>query len=591
MSKIKKGLLFLIILLGFSGGIANADEVLNINLTIRDGSNIIFENTVPLRPAGDIDLNGHTLNADSVLSVLNDADLLSDNFSITDLQYYESYGSFYLKCINNKCDNWQFTVNGNYSSSGMDKNILSGGENVYIYFGPQNKIVLSASNINTDENLVVTTQKYNYLNDSWANRTGVTIGITQPNPNDIWTPNEIETKIVDADGKAVFSNIPVGLYNIGVKDDFYFPTEPLTVIEPPAITTGGSSGGNSYTPLPKKSFDIKKAFEFILSKQKENGSFGGDLYTDWVAIALGTTEDYSEQKNKLLKYYSELEPKEYQLTDYERHSMALMSLGLNPYNTNNENYIKKILTNFDGTQFGDISQNNDDIFALIVLSNAGFTEKDEVIIKTTEFLISKQNENGSWNNSIDITSAGIVALSVYKDNKITEESIEKAKKYLKEKQNENGGWENISSTSWAIGGIVGLNDEPKNWKINDNSPLDFLVLNQEIDGSVKNASTQNENTESKLWETSYAITASSLKTWTQIMQKFEKIDDNIKDENIKEKTEENKEIFKKPIKLKKISIEKEIISKSIEIEKQEPLKNSTNKKRWLLIILSKIFNL
>lgn len=586
MNKIKKFLLFIIILLGLQGSIASAEEILNVNLTIRDGSNIIFENTIPLRPTGDIELNGHALNADSVLSVLNDADVLSDNFLINDLQYYESYGSFYVKCINNKCDNWQFTVNGQYSPSGMDKIFLVGGENIYVYFGPQHKTTLSSNSIDNRESLTVTTEDYDYQNNSWTIRTGVTVGLTQVNPNDIWNPIEIDTKAVNMDGKAVFNSIPTGSYNIGIKEDFYFPTEALVVTEPAVIATGGSSGGNNYTPILKNTFDANKALEFLLSKQKENGSFGLDLYTDWIAISFGTTEKYTEQKNKLIKYFNELKPKEYQLTDYERHAMALMSLGLNPYNTNNENYIQKILSNFDGKQFGNISQNNDDIFALIVLGNAGFTKEDEIISKTIEFLLNEQKANGSWNESIDMTSAGIISLSRFNDNKIADESIKKAKNYLKEKQNENGGWENTSSTSWVMGSIIGLSEEPKDWIKNNNSPLDYLGTNQDNDGGMKN-----ENMDNKIWETSYAITASSNKNWIGIMKKFEKMEskneNEIKESIEKQTTQDKTENIKKEKKI--------IVKKDIELKNEEKTEKNkqvnTSKRNWLFKILSRLFNL
>ena len=137
----------------------------DVNLTIRNGANIIYSNSVPLQPAGTIQLKGHDLDADSVLSVLNDADIASADFAITDLQYNTTYQSFYLNCINTECANWQYTVNDSYPDVGMDKNILSGGENVYVYFGPQNKIVLSSGNINTNDSLTVTAQKYDYQNE------------------------------------------------------------------------------------------------------------------------------------------------------------------------------------------------------------------------------------------------------------------------------------------------------------------------------------------------------------------------------------------------------------------------------------------
>ena len=46
--------------------------------------------------------------------------------------------------------------------------------------------------------------------------------------------------------------------------------------------------------------------------------------------------------DKIIKYFLENKFSGTLVTDYERHAMALMALGLNPYNTNNENYIKKI---------------------------------------------------------------------------------------------------------------------------------------------------------------------------------------------------------------------------------------------------------
>ena len=127
----------------------------DVNLTIRDGSTTIFSGVIPLQPAGTINLNGHPLDADSVLSIVNDADILSPDFSITNLQYSDSFGSFYLKCITGatgeKCDNWQYWVGHTAPRVGMDKIVLLGGENIYLYFnfGSQHKVLLSSNAINT----------------------------------------------------------------------------------------------------------------------------------------------------------------------------------------------------------------------------------------------------------------------------------------------------------------------------------------------------------------------------------------------------------------------------------------------------------
>ncbi len=283
------------------------------------------------------------------------------------------------------------------------------------------------------------------------------------------------------------------------------------------------SSGGYVTPKIKSVFDLKKALDFLASQQKINGSFGEEIYTDWVALALAATPDYQDQKTKLIKYFSENKFSDTNLTDLERHAMTLMALNLNPYNINNENYIKKIINTFDGKQFGDLNEDNDDIFALIILQNAGYTDKDKIITDDVNFILSEQKDNGSWDNNVDMTGAGIEALNFLKNNIQIKNSLEKAENYLKLKQKEDGGWENVSSTAWAMEGILALGEKPENWIINGDSPLDYLAVNQDTDGGIKTPSIiigASENINNKIWQTAYVVNVLSGKTWNQIMQKF-----------------------------------------------------------------------
>lgn len=237
MNNIKKITIVVFVLMILAIGKAQAEDT-DINLTIRSGDTIIFSGTTPL-PSSDLvtindsDNNPHEINAKSVLSVINNADIASDSFVISDLKFFSSFNSLYLNCITNSqeefCDDWQYVVNDSYPFSSMDQNILSGGENIYLYFGPQNKISLSSNSINTGQDIVVTIESYNYQENTWTARTGVTVGLTQPDPNNPWSPTEITTSLVDQNGQAFFFSIPEGIYNIGVKEDFYFPTEQLSV--------------------------------------------------------------------------------------------------------------------------------------------------------------------------------------------------------------------------------------------------------------------------------------------------------------------------------------------------------------------------
>ncbi len=527
----------LAVLFFLSRGIVFAD----VNLTLRDGANIVFSGPVTI-PTNITSLNdstgtAETVDPSSVLSVIQSAsEQPNANFSISNLTYYASFTppSLYLKCITDvsgeKCDNWQYTVNGSSPSEGMDKHILSDNDNVYLYFGPQYRVTLSSSNIMTDDILTVNAQKYDYQNDAWITRTGVTIGVTQPDPNNPFSPTEIKTAAVDANGQASFSSLPAGSYNIGIKEDFYYPTEVLTVTTPASISYGGGGGGMIITPQKAKpAFDIKKSLDFLVSQQKTDGSFGDDIYTDWVALALAPSADYQDQKTKLVNYLKNEKPSGMLLTDFERKSMALMALGVDPYNTNGENYINKIVANFDGKQFGDISEDNDDIFALIVLQNVGFTQTDKIIDNDVTFILSQQKTDGSWDESVDMTGAGIEALIFDNQNEQVKDALAKAEDYLKQNQKDTGGWNNISSTTWALEGIQALSLKPEDWVkistvtgVNNISPLDYLASNQDTDGGIKESDIKN-----KIWETAYTTSVLSGKIWNQIMQKFEKSQEEI----------------------------------------------------------------
>lgn len=347
-------------------------------------------------------------------------------------------------------------------------------------------------------------------------------------------------------------------------------TEPNPIVSP--IETSIPAPTN--TIEIKKTFDTKKAFDFLISQQKENGSFGEDIYTDWAALSIATG-NYQNQIIKLIKYLGEYKLENPSLTDYERRAMALSSLGLNPYNWNNENYIEKIITSFDGKQFGNKDEDNDDIFALIVLQNTGYDQTDKIIRDDISFILSKQKENGSWDNSVDMTGAGIQAITFLNQNEEIKNALIKAKEFLKQSQKDNGGWnDNASSTAWVIGGILALNEKPEDWIKNNNTPLVYLTSLQDEDGGIKN-----ENIQNKIWETIYVVSSLSNKTWNQIMQKFEKPKIQISTENPKK--------FAKKIKSVKLN--------ASAINANTPPTNFTQieitEKSWLVKFLDKIFNI
>lgn len=539
MKKILGALFVLIVLFSGLSGKASAQSV-DVALTIRDADTIVFSGNVPIE--GDT----------NVLSVLEDADESSNDFEISNIQEFP-FGK-YLKCITyvagERCDNWQYVVDGTSPFTSVDQTTISGGENIYVYFGPQNRIILGSSSITTNDSATLTAEKYDYENNDWVPRTEGTVGLTQPNPSDPWSPIEVMTMELDGIGQATFINIPIGSYNVGIREDYYFPTEPLMVTAFVPSTIGSSGSKTTQTTgavlgaSTEKIFDLKKAFEFIIAQQKEDGSFGEEIYTDWVAVSLASSA-HSEQIIKLIKYLAQSNTEGTLVTDHERRAIALMSLGLNPYNTNGENYIKKITDSFDGKQFGDINEDNDDIFALLVLQNAGFDVEEKNMASSIEFVLGRQKENGSWDESVDMTGAGIQALANFTENEKVRAALGKAKEFLQKSQKDDGGFGNVSSTAWAVGGIIALKEKPEDWQKGKDKkiPFDYMAVNQDTDGAMKNGVTEEEQKiKNKIWETAYATVAYSGKTWNDIMQNFEKPKDfgSVLGESLDKKTEEPK---------------------------------------------------
>ena len=245
---------------------------------IRNGETVVYQGTVDLPASGTVDIPDstgtvHTVNADSVLGFLYSLDQVNDSFSISNLQYYSSFGSFYLKCIipsgaSELCDNWQYVVNGITPWSGMDSTVLSGGETVGLYFGSPHQVIFDTTSITTGGSVVATAQKYNYLDNTWGALSGVTIGATQPNPSDPYNPTVVVSQAVDANGNATLTLADAGTYSLGIAEDYYFPSYTVTVTAPVVVTIGAAGGGGGGgVPPPPPVFSVPNALAYLTSTQ------------------------------------------------------------------------------------------------------------------------------------------------------------------------------------------------------------------------------------------------------------------------------------------------------------------------------------
>ncbi len=497
---------------------------------IRNGNSVIDQETVSLPASGTVTITDdtgatHSVNADSVLGLLF-AMSQSGTFSLSDLAYYSSMSSFYLKCVTPNggsalCDNWQFVVGGTSPWTSIDQTILSGGETVGIYFGTAHRVRFDTTQVNAGGSVHATAEQYNYLDNTWSALTGVSIGVTVPNLNDPYNPTVVSSSVVDAQGNAMLSFPNAGTFSVGIVEDYYFPSYTVTtnaVVQSSGGGGGSSSGGalleNTTPKVATTSFDTTKAFAFLKKNQNADGSFaGGDMYTDWAGVAFGAvdTKQSDDATQKLIQYLKTHALVQPRLTDYERRAMAELALGQNPYTFGGVDVVTPIVKAFDGTQFGDANLINDDAFALIALESAGYTNSDSLITKDTAYILSKQGTDGSWEGGADMTSSIVQALSPLANVVGVSDSLAKASAYLGQSQSNDGGFGSVYTTSWVA---QAMNILTASWTKNGHDPLGFLSNSQQSDGGLLLA---NDTIQNRVWATSYAIPAGLGLSWSSIM--------------------------------------------------------------------------
>ncbi|NVN96775.1 terpene cyclase/mutase family protein [Candidatus Nomurabacteria bacterium] len=523
----------------------------NINLQIKNNNQTIYEGDINVAPC-DSEGDG-VLKATPYCAIVQ-----SGTASVWNGLWVDSIGGV----INNDGGNgiyWMWLANlsidncptCSYSLSGKQYTLQNNDKILFYYNTNPLDITVDKQNPKVGENIKITGKELG-LDSSW---------------NPVWNKALSGKAIIngtshdlDADGEFLYQVTSSDAFSVKIQKSNFIDSKELSIKPEEVKQSSGSSGSyinNSIKLIEvKKVFSIDNALKFLEQNQKIDGSFGEPLYTDWAALA-AVAGDRDVIKEKLIKYYKENDLESNLVTDNERRAMTLMALGINPYTDTRINYIKKIVESFDGTQFGDKNIENDDIFALIVLKNAGYNENDGIINKDIKYLISKQSKDGSW-GSIDMTAAYIEAMKGFEGIPLVKESVVKSKDYILSNQKANGGFENSSSTSWVLQSMY------DNEKILNG--IDYLTSKQEIDGGLEKAET---NISTRIWGTSYAIPAILHKSWGEILNKFPKQESVIS-------TIKTDEVINKNLKVKKTelsqSTNKETAKNNLDLIQQDIVK-------------------
>jgi len=149
-------------------------------------------------------------------------------------------------------------------------------------------------------------------------------------------------------------------------------------------------------------------------------------------------------------------------TDYEKRILAITAQGQDPASVSSENFVAKLEAMFDGTQIGDATLLNDDIFGILALASANGSAN--IISKSKQFILSHQNSDGGWGYSTNVSSDSNTTAMAVAALSIGGSAPQSALNYLGSCQNSSGGYgytpgqpADGASTAWVISGLIAAN--------------------------------------------------------------------------------------------------------------------------------------
>jgi len=414
---------------------------------------------------------------------------------------------------NSLTDFWLWFLNGDVAPVGIDSYLLEDGDSVLWTIGREPlKITVSNTSPQVGGTTTVTVvgfDPFDFAFEPVASSTIVGVGVT-----------------TNASGTAEILATSTAPFTIFATADGFLRSSSISITPtvetpaPPQENPGQGGGSTVHIEL-----NIPAALSYLGGEQEADGSFGLQLFTDWAAISFAAAEKSGHTVGNALdmlrSYLTSSTPTLSNITDYERHAMALMALGINPYSGSPLDSITPIVDAFDGTQIGSPDFENDDMFALFPLLKAGYTTSDEIIQDAVAFIVSRQGANGSWVGSVDLTAAAIQALSQVKELPGVNDSLTRAESYLRVSQKSDGGFGNSFSTSWTLQAIAALGQLQTNWMQSNKTPEEYLASLQQTDGGIEEKTL---DAQTRLWATEFAIPAALEQSWPSLLFSFSKPD-------------------------------------------------------------------
>ncbi len=166
-----------------------------------------------------------------------------------------------------------------------------------------------------------------------------------------------------------------------------------------------------------------------------------------------------------------------------------------------ETLLAAVAEGWDGTQWGDATTMNDDLWAILSLTAAGWSPSDPRLQAAAQHVKSQQRDDGAFRYGPmdnfpgpDLTGMALAAL--HRADALDSDAAVAARDFLESTRRPDGGHGNCQSTVWAAHGFYVLDGKipaPE---------LDYLASLQQVDGGLATSPSQSR---SDAWCTAEAI--------------------------------------------------------------------------------------
>ena len=293
MKNIKKFLQVLfvaIVLLASMGGVARAQETpvpdpVSVHLNIIADSGPIYDEDLTISACdNDNEEATEDLRVTAYCAVLQ-----SGHDSIWSWFGSDAFLDSIDSTINNDGNNgiyWGWFANLGLGQTALNKYTLEEGDSILLEYNiAPMKIAVSSETPAIGDTVTITIEQSDYnslYTDTWSPAAGGKL--------------VVGSDIFDLDANGTYSIVVSDSASFTVKGqkEGFVDTADIT-ITPDSPGPTSSSSGSSKKNKPKEevlgavtkaSFDLNKAFTFLMAQQADNGAFGEDIYTDWAAITV-----------------------------------------------------------------------------------------------------------------------------------------------------------------------------------------------------------------------------------------------------------------------------------------------------------------